>query len=506
MENKASVPIWWEAVLNRLDELVLVTDVEGRIQYVNRAFQVSFGYSMRDLQGKFPNAFIEQPPNPEAMKEAVKSIRRGDEMEFKLTVHSKQGHPIEASVYLSAFSAHGAEITHYVAIARDLSQERLLQKQLHEVQRMEAMGQLARGIAHRFNNVLGAISGQTELLQARGVPDAFTSERAKRIQSSVESGRELVSQIQAFVRRQSVHTSPIDFASVLRQTLRFFENLAPEGISIKSQVTEEACFVMGVSEELHQIALNLLNNSLEAVSRNEGVIEVSLNVVNTVLSPYGLEVVGREQPCARLRIKDNGQGIHAADESQLFEPFFTTRSERSAVGMGLTVVRATVERYRGKVAFFSSPNEMTVFEVYLPLHISESEADKDFFGPRGKGERILLLDDESFITESGSNLLREVGYEVHTLNDAELLATTLQSQVFDLLIIDMSLPQTSGLQRLKTLDDQGVSLPKIILTTPLETMPEPWESATLPVVRVLPKPCPARELTESVRAALEPIE
>lgn len=489
------------AVLDRMEELVLITDTHGIIRYVNRAFQLAFGYKPQEILGKRPDMFVVLPQNHEAMLRALTSLRGRDAMEYRLSVQSKHGSVIEASVSISALQNDQGDPCQYLCIAYDLSRERQLQKQLHEAQRMEAMGQLARGIAHRFNNVLGAISGQAEMLQLRAEADSFFRDRAGRLLDCVQNGQELVAHIQAFTRKQSLHSTPVDVSGLMRQVMRFLEQIAPAGIELRSIITDEPCHIMGVPEELHQVILNLANNAIESMS-NGGELEVSLKNVEETLAPEYGEASARRVPAVRIRVRDTGQGISAADEPHIYEPFYTTRKHRSAIGMGLTVVRATLARYHGKIQCYSAPAQGTVFEVYLPRHISESDADRDLFGPRGRGEKILLMDDEPFITEAGSNLLLSLGYQVHPCNDPEALECLLENEHFDLIILDMSLPGLDGLRRIRKLRESGIHTPTI-LTTPLEMMPQPWECAAAAIERVLPKPCPARELTEAVRAVCD---
>lgn len=494
----AIVPPWWQALSDRLEELVLVADTQGHIVYVNQAFQRAFGYTQAELLGQRPDAFVATHQNRNVFAEALKKVSGGHGLEYKLSVHTKRGDTLDVSVLITAFGSEGEKPTHYVCIGRDLSRERFLQKQLYEMQRMEAMGSLARGIAHRFNNVLGAISGQTELLKARGGLDAFAEERTERILNAVENGRDLVAQIKGFVRKQGIHHIPVDFAGVVRQNVRFIEQVAPSGVQIKSQLTEESCEVMAVPEELHQVVLNLLNNGLEAFDGDSGGrIDVKLSHIEDVLAIPHTTPLPRPQPCVRLKITDNGPGISPADELHLFEPFFTTRQERGALGMGLTVVRAVLERYRGKIRLYSAPEQGTTVEVILPLYLSEKQADQNLLGPAGNGEAILLLDDEPYICESGTKLFESLGYQVTALTDPETLEAVLREKAFALIVMDMGLPGRNGLERAKALRAKGVRTP-VVLTTPLELMPEPWEISAAGVQRVLPKPCPARELTEAV--------
>jgi len=493
-----SFPVWWQATMDRLEELILVTDTTGNIRYVNRAFQVTFGYSLNDLLGKHPDVFVVNPPNSGAMKASILKMRNGDGVEFNLMVQTKQGYRIEASVYISAFGVVSSDITHYICIARDLSRERTLQKQLHELQRMDAIGRLAKGVAHRFNHVLSVIEGQTQLMDVRGSADAFTQERMNSILAEVAEGRDTVILMKTFLREQSVHANPVEVNGLLRQMVRFCEKILPPDVTFKYTLLDDHVYVMGVSEEINQIVLNLLNNAFEALPETGGEVSLTLTTVDEAL----ISRQGKSQPCMRLRIADDGCGITAVDEKHIFDPFFTTKHKRCSAGMGLTVVKAMIERYRGEIRFYSAPGQGAVFEVYLPLHIPEFEADKDLFGPCGQGERILLVDDEAFVLESGGALLRNLGYTVVTSSQREDFEKLIKNEKFDLLILDMSLYGGSGLAYIKQMHSDGVQLPPIVLTTSYDLMPQLWETSGLGIQRVLSKPCPTRELSEAIHRIL----
>lgn len=491
--HSGGLPVWWSAVLDCLEELILVTDLNGIVQYVNRAFQINLGYTAKELVGQTPDFFIEMPADPQSMKAAVQRMRQGDGVEFNLNVHSKQGQSIEASVFISAFCEKAGEVSHYLCVARDLSRERILHKQLHELQRMDAVGRLARGIADRFNRAFNTIDGQIELLNAKPQNDPFLLARVKGMLNGVDKGRELVNQLRTFVREQALHTTPVELGRLMRQFLLFYTPLLPSGVELKFAMPDENAYVMGISEEINQILLNLLNNAFEALPAEGGTIELSLKVVDEGLKTHTM----KKLPSVRIRVKDSGGGIVLANEKQIFEPFFTTKQQQGALGMGLTVVKALVERYRGKLNFYSAPQQGAVFEVYLPLHISEEEADKDFFGPRGKGQRVLIVDDEPFILQSGEALLTSLGYQVTSAESLEILEKRLDSESVDVIVLDMTLEGENGLTGIKRLG-QRYSLPPVILMTPLDMMPQPWETHASGIVRVLLKPCAARELNEAI--------
>jgi PAS domain S-box-containing protein len=492
-----------ETIMDLINEMVFIADLEGFIVYINHAFIRKTGYESDEIIGKKLDEIVDIQQNSRGLLDSIRRIRSGDAVEYSLSIKSRHGNLLQVCVYVSAYCEELGNVSHYVCISRDLSREHELHKQLHELQRIEVLGNMAQGIAHGFSDILIKIDEQVLGLGGLLEKDSECKELVAGIQKASKHGHEMVSQIKAFVRKQDAYMSPIEIASVMRQAVRFVENTAADNIKVKSNLPDLSCAIMGITEEVHQVLINLMTNAIEAMSPSGGVLDVSLKEVDYAIGELHNIGSPKTVKCVRVKVSDNGIGIKPEDEDHIFEPYYTTKKSRDAIGMGLTVVRSTIERYRGQIKFYSAPGQGTTFEIYLPIHISDIYEHHDLLGPRGNGAKILLVDNETFVTQAGSNLLFGQGYQVKALNKPEDVVKLFEDSVekFEILIIDMNLKGISGIELVRKLREMGVNLP-VILTSTLGLMPQPWEIESLCVNRVLPKPCPARDLTTAIKNTL----
>ena len=489
--------------LDCLEEIVVVCDSAGFVRYVNRAFHANSEYSAAEVLGKTPFFML---PSSGSRREIIRSItglRLNDVMEFRLTIRSKQGSFVESSMMVSAHTMEEGGEIHYICIVRDLSREQQLRQQVHQSQRMETIGTLSREIVHKFNNILGSIAGQVELWEVGSEANEFAKQRSQRIHQSIEKGKELIAQIRSFTTRSIVSGNSTDLVQVMKQVTRFAENVLPSGVELRKEIPETACFVMGDSEELQQMLMNLITNAIEALNADGGQLELRLKIVDQVIQRYSAGTSVIPERCACITVSDNGSGVDPSYEDKIFEPFFTTKTSRGAAGMGLAVVKSIVERYKGSLSYYSAPEQGAVFEIFLPVHTPELPESLESLGPRGSGERVLLADEERYVTQSGSSLLSGLGYKVRVCNSGEEVLKLLRtSQLeFDIIIVDLDFSDMTGLEVMKTIRSEGCTVPAIATST-LGTMPEPWETDEVGICRVLNKPCPARELATAVKDAL----
>lgn len=491
--------------LQRIREMVMVTDAEANIVYVNRTFEKLTGYAANDVIGHRPTRFVSLPEDPEAFRSGVSSLRSGDEIEVQLCLQTRHNALLEVSAVITPFAQQPGSITHYLCVSRDISRERDLQRQLQQVQRSEALGQLTSGVAHRFNNVLANIVAHTEMLriETNSKEHPKIEHRAEGILESAAAGRQLVSQIRSFYKTNTDPTRrPLSIVQLLRNAINFINNVRPHNVEIEADIEETDARVLAVSEEVHQVLINFMTNAFEAMSdKRNGHLVIQLSTTEKLLRESLPDRPSRPEACVRIAIVDNGRGMDDETERRAFEPFFTTKKTTEASGMGLPVARATVSRYGGRIRLLSAPGQGTTAEILLPIVRSEVPDRDQLLGPRGRGERILLADSQHFILEAGSNLLQEQGYEVTTASTVDDAMRLLGEQEFDLLISDVSMPQEEPLGLISRLRHYNRNLP-VLVTAKLDSIPPSWQTEALHITRVLPKPCPARQITEAVRDCL----
>src|SRR5262249_45671437 len=285
---------------------------------------------------------------------------------------------------------------------RDITERRLaqaeqgrLEQRLRQGEKMEAGGRLAGGIAHDFNNILGGILGYAELLTEQAPEGSPLRRYARNVLTAANRARGLVDQILAYSRSQRVQRAPIDLGRIVAETLELVRGSLPAGMQLQVQGPSTPLFVMGDATQLHQVLMNLCTNALQAMSGG-GTLRVSLESadarVERVLSH------GNLQPGSYVQLtrEDRGPGMDEATIARIFEPFFTTKEIGKGTGLGLSLVYGIVTDSGGGIDVASTPGRGSTFAIYLPRVDAATDAAEEQHAPvpRGKGERVLVVDDE----------------------------------------------------------------------------------------------------------------
>ena len=322
-----------------------------------------------------------------------------------------------------------------------------LEKRLQHFQRMEAIGTLAGGIAHDFNNILFPILGYSELLFQDLPEDSDAYDMADQIYRAAIRARELIRQILTFSRQTEMENQVISFQTIIKEALKLLRASIPKNIGILSHISEDCPPVMGDPTKLHQIIMNLCTNAFHAVEETGGKFEVSLDpVALTANHLNGLEKLG-EGRYVRLTVADNGHGMDDNTVVQIFDPYFTTKTEGKGTGLGLAVIYGIVRQLKGDIKVYSEPGRGSSFQVFLPAAErpgalkARSEPDME-----GGTEHILLVDDENSIAHMGKQFLKRYGYRVSMFTDSReaLAAFSAAPDQFDLVVTDMTMPGMTG--------------------------------------------------------------
>jgi len=341
--------------------------------------------------------------------------------------------------------------THFVGIQSDLTQIEDIEARFQQAQKMEAIGTLVGGIAHDFNNILAGMTGNIYLAResVRALPDVVR--KLDDMDKLAFRAAGMIAQLLAFARKSRVIMKDIPLTSYLKEALKLLAVSVPENIKLKQYICPDDLLVSADSTQIHQILMNLVNNARDALDGIETpVISIALNPFTAddafVQSrPYHIQ--GRH--FARISVGDNGCGIPANQIGHLFEPFFTTKEQGKGTGLGLSMVYGSVKGHNGFVEVESEEGNGSTFHVYLPISesavvMADTTAAVQPIG--GRGECILLVDDETNVRETGRDVLKSLGYKVLTAANGreavELFRT--QSNSIDLVILDVVMPVMSG--------------------------------------------------------------
>ncbi len=270
-------------------------------------------------------------------------------------------------VHLSARRVqHDDATVEFEGIAEDITERRALEEQLRRAQRMEAIGRLARGVAHDFNNVLAAIIGSGDLLQLQLREDDPAREEAREIQKAAMRGASLTRRLLTFARSQMLEPELIDLAAAVPTLAGTLQRAAGDRVTIRVQVPAHPTRIRVEPGQLEQVLLNLVVNARDAMMPDGGPIDVAVDALTVDVSttPYPALAAG---PYARLSVSDTGAGIEPELQPHVFEPFFTTKDPSKGTGLGLSIVYSVAREAGGSVTFTTRPNRGTTFEVLLPL-------------------------------------------------------------------------------------------------------------------------------------------
>ena len=361
-----------------------------------------------------------------------------------------------------------------------------LEAQLRESQKMEALGTLAGGVAHDFNNIVATIMGNVELACEDVGPDHAALESLEEIRKSSRRAKELVRQILAFGRRQTLKRELMSLERVVMESTRFLRAMLPAGVALEVECAADAPPVLADANQIQQVLLNLCGNAWQALQAQtaQGVIEITLEQrmageVSKIederrLNAQRLNLRPGRYAC--LSVRDNGCGMDAATRARIFEPFFTTKPVGEGTGLGLSVVHSIVKDHDASIEVRSSVGEGTTFCIYFPAKdapVPEQQAptalgryEPGSAGamarlPNGEGRHILYVDDDESIIFLMTRLLQRQGYRVTGYTDPRVAIAAVREGVdaYDLAITDYNMPGMSGLDVARELREIRPDLP-----------------------------------------------
>ncbi|MFZ4507941.1 MAG: PAS domain-containing hybrid sensor histidine kinase/response regulator [Fimbriimonas sp.] len=393
------------------------------------------------------------------------------------------------------------------AFVRDITNElkaaadhQMLEAQLRESQKMEAIGTLAGGVAHDFNNILAVILGNAELARQDTPPESPALESLAEIMKAATRARALVQQILAFSRRQAHEPLVTDLGPLVRDSLSLLRAIMPAGVALMPLIGTEPVYAKVDITQINQVLMNLCTNAWQAMPSGQGELKITLGVVDR--SPDLLPEI--EGPmCACLSVEDDGLGIQPEHLERIFEPFFTTKGVGQGTGLGLSVVHGIVKAHGGAIRVKSVEGEGTTFSIFLPLEspaippgVASAVAGET---DRGVGQRIMYVDDEDEMVFLVRRFLQRQGYKVRGFQDPmEALAEFRENPGdFDLVVTDQNMPGYSGVELVRKVQSIRPEMPVALISGYLsdELIQQAEE---LGVTELIYKPNTIEELCEAI--------
>ncbi len=389
---------------------------------------------------------------------------------------------------------------------RRAEKERIeLQKQLHNAQRMEAIGTLAGGIAHDFNNILAIIKGFSEIALnhelAQDHPARYSIEQVK---IASERAIELVRQILTSSRKKNHTITQIKVMPIVKETVKLLRASLPATINIRFEQKTPSDRIMGDSGKIHQVLMNLCTNAAYAMQKQGGLLKISVEKADITLSTDFHSDLA-PGPYLMLSVSDTGHGMDPSVMEHIFEPYFSTKSKEEGTGLGLAVTHGIVKAFDGDIRVTSKPGKKTVFKLYFPLIKDKASAagTPSELIPKGN-EHILLVDDEKAVAEAGRRTLVHLGYTVTVKTNSTEALETFRSQpdIFNLVITDMTMPHLTGDRLAQKLMLIRPEIP-VILCTGYDKRLTMEKAKAFGLCELLQKPVAKHDLAVAIRRALD---
>jgi two-component system, cell cycle sensor histidine kinase and response regulator CckA len=437
------------AAIEQSAESVFITDRNGTIQYINPAFERVTGYSRKDAIGQ--NSRILKSGKQDALfyKQMWDTLNRGNVWKGRFVNRKKNGSLYEADATITPVLDKSGNIINFVSIKRDVTHETELEKHLIQAQKMEAVGILAGGVAHDFNNILTTIIGNASLMLMDVARDSALREEIEEIKIAGERGASLTRQLLAFSRKQIIRTKILDLNKLLTGIKKMLRRLIGEDIELVI-IPEPSLWRVEVDPgQFDQVIMNLAVNAKDAMPMGGKLIVKTANVHLDGDFFKGYDVEEHAGPYVLLSLSDTGSGMDKKTQERIFEPFFTTKESGRGTGLGLSTVYGIVKQSNGFIWTYSEPGQGTIFKVYLPkAKGGKKPVEKDqcpieaFSG----SETVLLVEDDDRLRNLAHKILRQCGYRVLMAENGEdaLRVRAPHEGAIDLLLTDVVMPKMGG--------------------------------------------------------------
>ena len=442
------------AAIEQVADAIIITDTAGIIQYVNPAQEILSGYSRNELLGQTCGIFEIVKDDDNFHRNIWETINARKTWSGRFTNKKNDGTEYHEDVSISPVYNRIGKLKNFVAVKHDVTKQLEIQDQLIQAQKMEAIGTLASGFAHDFNNKLQVIGGYVELLLFNDDLPATVKSGLQGIKEAVDSSAELIAGMMVFSRKTPVEHRPMELNKLVAQASSMLTRSIHKMIKVALSLAEDLWVINAAPNQIEQVLMNLVINARDAMPDGGKLI---VQTQNTVLD----EEFCRSYPSTKpgryvlLSVTDSGNGMDHETVRRVFEPFFTTKAHGKGTGLGLAMVYGIVEQHGGWITCQSEPSVGTTFRIYFPAieKIHQEQYPKKKKPPKGRGETILLVDDEPQITKLTSTMLTKANYRVITASNGKEALELYEKHCAEikLVILDLIMPDIDGKECLRSL-------------------------------------------------------
>jgi len=488
-------------------ETIVITDLQGTILYANPAFEKVSGYTCAEALGQNPRLLKSGQQDDAFYRRLWDMLGRGEVWRGHFINRRKDGTLVEEDATISPVRNVEGTVFNYVAAMRDVTREMQLEEQLRQSQKMESISQLAGGVAHDFNNILGATLMNLELLLHRSDLTMGVKETLREIESETIRAVELTRQLLLFSQRPLAKARPLELNEFIRDLMNMLRRLLTEDIELTFRAFSEEAWVSADVGMLERMLVNFCLNSRDAMPKG-GSLTLGLKRVDLPEGSVGQPPASRPGRFVVLSVTDTGCGMNKMVLEKMFEPFFTTKAVGKGAGLGLAIVYGVVNQHHGWVEVESEVGRGSSFRVYIPAGTTPLESSTAFDNDKkiqGGSETILLVEDDLPVRRVAALCLRKLGYAVLEAGDGlEALGIWRDHQDrIELLFTDMVLPgDLTGLDLAVRLKKEKKSL-IIIISSGYSAVLAESPLVAGQEVNCLPKPYQGGALAKMVRTCLD---
>lgn len=491
------------ALLDHAQDAIVVRDLNQRILFWNRSAEKLYGWSKDEVLSQDVCDLIFQG-NTEELEKATQTVLNTGEWRGELHQKNREDKPIIVDGRWKLVRDQQGQPKSILITNTDITEKKKLEAQFLRAQRMESIGTLAGGIAHDLNNILSPIMLAVQMLQLK-TEDEASLKMLEILQTNAERGSGMIKQILSFARGVSGERVSVQLKHLIKEIAKILKETLPRSIEIKFKMPDELWLINGDATQLHQVLMNLCINARDALPEG-GVL--TLAAENCVVDETYAEMAADARPgrYVRVAVTDNGSGIKPENLARIFDPFFTTKEVGHGTGLGLSTVLGIVKGHQGFINVYSEPGKGSEFRIYLPAHETAHgplTVLPPVVLPRGNGELILVVDDESAIRQIASTTLEAFGYRVLTANDgAEAIALFAQHcNEIKAVMTDLMMPLMDGLALIRALRKIAPNIP-IIASSGLASHSRTAEVSNEGAQAFLPKPYSASLLLQTLARVL----
>jgi PAS domain S-box-containing protein len=501
---------WLDVALASLGEAVITTDTRLTVTFFNQAAENLTGWQALDAHGHPLTAILHLVDEPTRQPVTVpldQVVQEGI-----VTGFGEQTLLMRPDGYMRAIAgcatpirdAQG-QVQGLVLVVRDITAPRRVEAQLRQSQKLAAIGTLAGGIAHEFNNVLASIIGFTELTVDDVSPESRAWQNLQKVLQAGLRAKQVVQQLLAFSRQSPPVRESVQLDQIIRETLTLLRASLPSTITLQYYGKPGGGPVLADPAQMHQVVMHLGANAADAMRETGGRLEVSLDTMQVLAEAADLPYLS-PGAYVRIRVRDTGCGMSPEVQERIFEPFFTTKDVGEGTGLGLSTVHGIISSHGGTITVSSRRGRGTTFTVYLPRRerVPALATPPPAPLPREQG-CVLMVDDEAMLVQLGCAQLERLGYEAVGCTDSRAALDTFRAAPtrFDLVISDSTMPGITGMTLARELQRIRPGLPIILCSGSHENL-APERATTQGIAAVLPKPWTPQELAHTIQQVCPP--